>query len=151
MCRAVVVLVTCEHPSPTLYVSLMLVGICVLLPSLPPTHSQECLSNLWSSSGQVSSNIFLHIDNCKCTWTTLLRRKLLRWKQPRRMGRESKIPPLGKRASMKTNRRPQRGPVTHANIEKREKQFNFRDVVDDPALELKQHGLRLTVCVLLEQ
>lgn len=40
---------------------------------------------------------------------------------------------------MKTNRQPQRGPLTHANSEKKKKKkkYNMRDVLDYPDLNLK--------------
>ena len=146
-------LVTCEHPSPAQCVCLMSVGICVFLLSLPPTHSQECLSNLWSSSGQESSNIFLlSIDNCKCTASAQVCCSVScyagsSWKE---WGGRTRFHHWGRELAWKQTDGHKEALLLTQTLE-RAKQYNVRDMVDDPAMELKQHGLHLTVCVLLEQ
>lgn len=104
-------------------------------PSLPPTNSQECVSlqplvKIWTSIiKHPSPAATAKWRTVNCTWAQLCTahcNKLLALlamekeegeEKGAEGGEGGRWTALGRKTRMKTSRRPQRGPLTHANAE----------------------------------
>ena len=118
----------------------MLVGICVFLPSLLPTNLQECPSNLWSSSGQMSCNIFLlqpHRQLEVHTNNSAVAKNCCPVSSGKIFGGRTRYGVVWKQTDG------HKEALLLTQTLKREKKYNIRDVVDYPDLGLNWHGLCL--------